>query len=209
MIKYARATVGPIQTNCYFVFDDEEKKAVIVDPADEPDYLAGCLDKLGVSLCAILLTHGHFDHIQAVPALKEKFHVPVYVHEADEEMLKDPAMFGMTSVKIFLKEDDVRLCGGETIAFPGMSFKVFHTPGHTPGSVCYYMENEDILLSGDTMFFHSWGRTDFPGGSEKQIFESIRQKLLPLPENTLVLPGHNSETSIGEERKIHRYIGGK
>ena len=207
MIKYARATVGPIQTNCYFVFDDELKAAVIIDPADAPDYLSACLDELGVSLCAILLTHGHFDHIQAVPALKEKYGVPVYVHAADEEQLKEPGMFGMDSVKIILKEDDVRLYGEEVLDFPGMRFKVFHTPGHTKGSVCYYMEDPGILFSGDTMFCHSWGRTDFPGGSEKQIFESIRTKLLPLPEETYVLPGHNEPTSIEEERKVHGYSG--
>lgn len=205
MIKYAGATVGPIQTNCYFVFDDEIKKAVIIDAADEPRYLAAGLDELDVSLCALLLTHGHFDHIQAVPALKEKFNVPIYIHADDEEMLKNPGMFGMDSVKIFLKDDDIRLYGGETLEFPGMKFKVFHTPGHTKGSVCYYMEEEGILFSGDTMFSHSWGRTDFPGGSEKQIFESIRTKLLPLPEETYVLPGHNSPTTIKEERKVHRF----
>ena len=207
MIRYARACVGPVQTNCYFVFDDEIKKGIIIDPADSPDYLAGCADELGFSLCALVLTHGHFDHIQAVPALKEKFHVPVYVHENDEEMLKDPAMFGMDSVKVFLKEDDVRLKGGETIEFPGMKFEVISTPGHTKGSVCYYLKQEGILFSGDTMFCHSWGRTDFPGGSEKEIFASIREKLLPLPEDTYVLPGHNSPTTIREERKVHGYIG--
>ena len=207
MIKYAQATVGPIQTNCYIVFDDEIKKAVIIDPADEADYLISGLGQLGVSLCAILLTHGHFDHIQAVPAINEKFSVPIYVHSADEEMLKNPSMFGMQSVKIFLKEDDIRLSGAETLTFPGMSFKVLHTPGHTKGSVSYYLENPGILFSGDTMFCHSWGRTDFPGGSEKEIFASIREKLLPLPEETLVLPGHNSATTIKEERKVHRYTG--
>ena len=205
MIRYAQATLGPVETNCYIVFDDEEKKAVIIDPADEADILISGLDELKVSPCAILLTHGHFDHIQAVPALKEKFHVPVYVHFADEELLKDPAMFGLSSVKIFLKEDDVRLYGGETLTFPGMSFKVIHTPGHTKGSVSYYLEDPGILFSGDTLFCHSWGRTDFPGGSEKEIFESIRNKLLPLPEETLVLPGHNSETTIKEERRMHRF----
>ena len=205
MIRYAQATLGPVQTNCYIVFDDEIKKAVIIDPADEAEYLISGLGQLKVQLCAILLTHGHFDHIQAVPEIKEKFSVPVYVHRADEEALKDPGMFGMPSVKIFLKEDDVRLNGGETVEFPGMKFKVIHTPGHTKGSVCYYMEDAGILFSGDTLFCHSWGRTDFPGGSEKEIFESIREKLLPLPEETLVLPGHDSATTIKEERKIHRW----
>ena len=205
MIRYAMATVGPVETNCYIVFDDEEKKAVIIDPADEAGLLISGLEELKVSPCAILLTHGHFDHIQAVPEIKEKFHVPVYVHAADEEMLKDPAMFGMPSVKIFLKEDDVRLYGGETLSFPGLSFDVIHTPGHTKGSVSYYMKEPGILFSGDTLFCHSWGRTDFPGGSEKEIFASIREKLLPLPEETLVLPGHNSETTIKEERRVHRF----
>lgn len=205
MIRYAMATLGPVETNCYIVFDDEEKKAVIIDPADEADILISGLEELGTSLCAILLTHGHFDHIQAVPAIKEKFKVPVYVHCADEELLKDPAMFGLSSVKIFLKDDDVRLYGGETLDFPGMSFKVIHTPGHTKGSVSYYLEDPGILFSGDTLFCHSWGRTDFPGGSEKEIFKSIKEKLLPLPEETLVLPGHNSETTIKEERRVHRF----
>lgn len=207
MIKYARAVVGQIQTNCYIVFDDELKKAVIVDPADNAPYLSKGFDELGVEPEAILLTHGHFDHIQAAPALKEKYGLPIYVHEADEEMLKNPGMFGMSSVKIFLQDDDVKLKGGEELHFTGMDIKVIHTPGHTPGSVCYYLEAADMLLSGDTMFFHSWGRTDFPGGSDTEIFRSINEKLLPLPENTLVLPGHEGSTSIEEERKVHRYNG--
>lgn len=207
MIKYARARVGQIQTNCYIVFDEEEKKAVIIDPADEGKYLEDCFLQLKVEPMAILLTHAHFDHIQAVPYLKEKFNIPIYVHEADEEMLKDPGMFGMDSVKIYLQDDDVRLKGGETLDFSKMSFQVIHTPGHTPGSVCYYAKEAKMLLSGDTMFWHSWGRTDFPGGSEKELFDSIEEKLLPLPADTLVLPGHEGPTSIEEERKVHRYKG--
>lgn len=207
MIKYAMAALGPIQTNCYIVFDDEIKKAVIIDPADNASYIEAALSQIGTEPIAILLTHGHFDHIQAVPRLKEKYSLPIYVHGEDEEMLKNPSLFGMESVKIFLKEDDIRLKGGETLSFPGMEFKVIHTPGHTRGSVCYYMEKDGILFSGDTMFHNSWGRTDFPGGSEEEIFASIREKLLPLPEETLVLPGHEDSTTIKEERRIHRYKG--
>lgn len=198
--------VGMLMTNCYIVNDAESKQAVIVDPGDGAQFIESCMESLGVSPVAILLTHAHLDHIQAVPALKSRFNIPIYVHEADEEMLGNTNL-NLGPQAILLEEGDIRLKGGETISLGGMEIKVIHTPGHTKGGVCYYFEEDATLLSGDTMFRNSWGRTDFPGGSDAEIMDSIRNKLLPLPKETKVYPGHEGATTIENERMMHGYRG--
>ncbi|MGI6072973.1 MAG: MBL fold metallo-hydrolase [Lachnospiraceae bacterium] len=196
--------VGMLATNCYLVYDEDEKRAVVCDPGDNAEFIADCVEKLGLEAEAIFLTHAHMDHIQAVDELKEKYAVPVYVHEADEPMLKSTS-YNMGCKVITLTDEDVRLKGGEVLNIGKMEIHVIHTPGHTPGGVCYYFPAGGFLLSGDTMFRYSWGRTDFPGGSERDLMKSIREKLLPLPEETIVYPGHEGATKIGDERRVHRY----
>ena len=203
-IKINVARVGFIQTNCYFILNDETKKGIIVDPGDEADYIEDCVKQLEMVPEALFLTHAHYDHIGAVGEIKEKYKVPVYVHEADIPMLEDKSKnMGMT--EYHLRGDDVILHGGEELDIAGMKIQVIHTPGHTPGGVCYYFKGNSFLISGDTLFRFSWGRTDFPGGDERAIMSSIREKLLPLPEDTRVFPGHDSPTRIGDERRIHGY----
>ena len=191
-----------LQTNCYLVSNEKSKTCIIVDPGDNAEFIAGCVENLGVVPAAIFLTHAHADHIQAVPELKEKYKVPLYVHEEDVKMLENVSLnLGRLAIK--LDSGDVRLKGNEQLDIGEMRIKVIHTPGHTPGGVCYYFEDEGILLAGDTMFRCSWGRTDFPGGSEEALMDSIRTKLLVLPADTVVYPGHEGATTIENERRVH------
>ena len=203
-IKVNCARVGAIGTNCYIVGTEASKEIVVIDPGDNAQLIGNYIENNGLELKAILLTHAHFDHIGGVPELKERFAVPVYVHELDEPMLADKRKnMGMTEYK--LRDDDVRLKDGDVINIAGMEFEVIHTPGHTPGGVCYYIKSENVLFAGDTMFRFSYGRTDFPGGSFTDLMKSIKEKLLPLPEETTVYPGHEGATNIANERITHDY----
>ena len=195
--------VGMIQTNCYIVYDKEIRQAVIADPGDQAEEIAACVEKIGVSVAAILLTHGHSDHFKGLADLKEKFPVPVYIPADDAYRLKFQG--GFVQAEYEIKPDDILVHDGDHFSIGGMEIDAIHTPGHTEGGTCYYFKDQGILLSGDTLFCHSWGRTDFPGGDEAALFRSIREKLLPLPEDTLVLPGHEGTTTIGEERMVHGY----
>ena len=204
-IKVSGLKVGMNMTNCYIFYDETQKKAVIVDPGDSAQFIEKHIEELGVCPEAILLTHAHYDHIGALSAVKEAYEIPVYVHREDVPMLSDPGL-NLGGLVVNLSDNDVIIDGGEILEIAGIKIKVIHTPGHTRGCVCYYLEDDGILFSGDTMFRYSWGRTDFPGGSQKEIMESIHKKLLPLPGETLVLPGHEGATRISDERRVHGYI---
>lgn len=195
--------VGMLQTNCYVLFDDEIRQAVIADPGDDADYIVECLNKIGVQAAGILLTHGHGDHFKALSDLKKELQVPVYIPADDAYRL--PHQDGFVEASYEIQPDDVMVHDGDILQIGGLKLLAIHTPGHTEGGTCYYLEEQGILLAGDTMFRHSWGRTDFAGGDEAALFRSIREKLLPLPEETLVLPGHEGTTTIREERMVHGY----
>ena len=198
--------VGMLQTNCYVIYDKEIRQAVIVDPGDNADFIEECINKMeGVTVAAVLLTHCHSDHFKGLTDIKNKYKVPVYVHEADAHRLKYQGGFLEASYE--LQPDDVMLHDGDHLSIGGMEIDVLHTPGHTEGGVCYYFKDNGVLVSGDTLFYHSWGRTDFEGGDEAALFRAIREKLLPLPPETIVLPGHNDTTTIKEERMVHRFKG--
>ena len=204
LLKINCARVGMIGTNCYLISDEDSKEAIIVDPGDNAAFIERGVESLGIRPVAIFLTHAHYDHIGALPEIKEKYQVPVYIHEGDVPMLADRRL-NMGNVEMKLAADDVVLHGEEELETAGHRIKVIHTPGHTPGGVCYYFPDDSILISGDTLFRFSWGRSDFPGGDEAALMASIRQKLLPLPEDTMVFPGHEGATRIGDERKLHCY----
>ncbi len=197
--------VGMLGTNCYLVANDENKEAIITDPGDNADFIAKCVEEKNVKPVAVFLTHAHADHILALEEIRDKYDIPVYVHEADEDMLKD-GYKNLGMVEILLNEKDVKLKGGEELNVAGLKIQVLHTPGHTPGGTCYYFPEGGFVLAGDTMFYRSWGRTDFPGGDERALMESIHTKLLPLPEETLVYPGHERATDIKGERRMHGYV---
>lgn len=219
-MKIESYCVGPVQTNCYFAINELTKEMFIVDPGDEAPMLAGKIREKGYLPKAILLTHGHFDHAGAAEELSELLSVshgsvcpaeqkavPVYACETEKETLKDPArnVSGMAG-KREVYHADIYVKDEQILTIAGFSIRVLHTPGHTSGGCCYYIPKEDVLFSGDTLFCQSVGRTDFPGGSMSRIVQSIREKLMILPEQTEVYPGHMDTTSIGRERMWNPYL---
>lgn len=203
--------VGMVGTNCYLVYDEETKRAAVVDPGDRADQIMEACSVRGLKPEAILLTHGHFDHIMAVPQLKAAWNVPVYAAEKEAELLKDRAlnMSGGYNTKPLSLEADVSVKEGDVISAAGFEWTVLETPGHTSGSCCYYIEKEQMVFTGDTMFRLSYGRTDLPTGSMPDIARSVK-RLLTLPEEVIVYPGHMDSSSIGHERiynPLKRYEG--
>ena len=206
-MKIEKFVTGIISTNCYLAINEETKQTVVIDPAACPSYLMGHIKSEGLQVEAILLTHGHFDHIMGIDGLREEFPVPVYVHEGDKGTLLDPALnlsISYTSGYTFDGADFIR--DGQRLELAGFSFRVIHTPGHTPGGVCYYVESEGVLFSGDTLFQNSVGRTDFPNSSTSDLIRSLREKVMQLPDDVKVYPGHMGETTIGHERKNNPFI---
>lgn len=205
-IEIAMMTVGAIQTNCYIVNQKGSRECVVIDPGDEAEKIDAYLKKKGLSSRGILLTHGHFDHIMGVTRLQALAGGSLYACEEERELLADPDMnvSRMTGGETAL-EADVLLRDGQTLALAGMEFKVIHTPGHTIGSCCYYLEKEKILFSGDTIFMESVGRTDFPTGSGRQLLESVRERVLTLPPDVRIYPGHGPETSVAYEKQNNPY----
>jgi glyoxylase-like metal-dependent hydrolase (beta-lactamase superfamily II) len=199
--------VGQIGTNCYFLCNTETKQMLIVDPGDQAKQLSEKIAESGYTPVAILLTHGHFDHIMAVDALRSEYQIPVYAGEYEREMLESPEaeMIGLGTLKGNYAADTY-VKDGQVLTLAGFLIKVFHTPGHTPGGVCYYLPDEQILMSGDTLFCGSVGRTDFPGGSMSQLVRSVQEKLFTLPEEVKVYPGHERSTSIAFEKQYNPFF---
>ena len=195
--------VGALGTNCYIAFEDTGKKScVIIDPGDDAGKIINVMSELGLIPAAILLTHGHFDHIGAVGGLLERYpQIRVYAGKDENAVLQDPELNLTARIRRPQKVDVDRLLeNNEIFEEAGIEFKVILTPGHTMGSVCYLVKSGNVLFSGDTLFRMSMGRTDFPTGNETQIFESLR-KLALLPDETVVYTGHGSATTIGEEKR--------
>lgn len=200
-IMIRSVTVSECYTNCYICMNKDTKEGFIVDPGDDELKISVNVSRLEMIPKAILLTHGHFDHIGAVNQLKERYNIPVIVGAKEEKILTDSrmnlsSMFG-EPVKV---NGDKFLEDGENFQVAGFDIQYVLTPGHTPGSGCFYIEEEQVLFSGDTLFQASRGRTDFPGGSESDIIKSIKNKLLVLPGETEVYPGHMNITNIDSEK---------
>ena len=206
-MKIDHFVVGPVQTNCYFVTNIKTKEMIIIDPGACANQLAKKVDESGAKPVAILLTHGHFDHATDAKPLADRYGIKIYIHEADKATLDDPQLnvsYMMGQSKTFYA--DVFLKDKQELDIAGFHIVVLHTPGHTPGGCCYYMEQEDVLFSGDTLFRTSVGRSDFPGGSASALVRSVKEKLLILPEETHVYPGHMEETTIGYEKHHNPFV---
>ena len=200
--------LGPVQTTCYIISDNQ--KAVVVDPAANANQIIHYLGSKKLELEAILLTHGHFDHIGAVNELATKYQVPIYAHKKEKEYFENPDvnLSPMIYERLILNPDfDYRfVTDGDIIECLDTHVKPLHVPGHTTGSLCYYFESEDLVFTGDTLFKQSIGRTDFIYGNHEQLVTGIHRKLLSLPGNTLVYPGHGECTTIEEEAKGNPFL---
>ena len=207
-MKIERFVLGPIETNCYVVVNEDTKECFAVDMAYCPKAYVDHIREQGYQMKALFLTHGHFDHIMGLSDVMEDIKVPVYVEEADLPMMMDGES-NLSSGYMrggYQFADAVPVRDGQQLQIAGFQFRVIHTPGHTPGGCCYYMEQEDVLFSGDTLFRTSVGRSDFPGGSASALVRSVKEKLLILPEETHVYPGHMEETTIGYEKRHNPFV---
>ena len=208
MIRVDYMVVGPVSTNCYFFINEELREAVIVDPGENAGKIQSYLAENELKPVAILLTHGHFDHMMAAEELRAAYGIKVYATAKEKELLNSSTL---NLAKGFLRADytmdaDIYCKEGDEFYLAGCSVKVLETPGHTPGGCCYYIPSQNILFSGDTLFYGSIGRTDFPGGSFKELSKSIKEKLYVLPAETICYSGHGDATRIGFEKEHNPYV---
>ena len=203
--------VGPFATNCYIVGSEEGKEGIIIDPGDEAGVILERVSELGLDIKLIVLTHGHIDHIGALKAVKQATGAELAVQTDDAKSLRGKGGLIISMLVSGLAypkppPPDRLLDDGDSLDIGNLHFKVLHTPGHTPGGIC--LLGEGMVFSGDALFNYGIGRTDLPGGSYRQLIESIQTKLMVLPDDTIVYPGHGCETTIGAERTGNPFLNG-
>jgi hydroxyacylglutathione hydrolase len=201
-VKYELVVVGALETNCYLVYCEETRACAVIDPGADHEKIVAAIADLELKPVVVLNTHGHVDHIGANCDIVEKYAVPLALHKADAGLLKVTEAIEL-SLLLGARDSpppDRWLMDGDEITIGKTSLRVIHTPGHTPGSVGFV--HGGVLFSGDTLFCGGVGRTDLPGGSWKDLERSIRERILTLPEETLVLPGHGPWTTVGQERGV-------
>ena len=200
--------VGLLQCNCTILGDESTHEAIVVDPGDDIPGILQRLVRLGLTVKQILITHAHIDHIAGAQELKRITGAPILYDQRDLPLVAmmdvQAEWLGMAPPKVEPPDGD--LTDGTIVRFGEQRGEILHTPGHTPGSLCIYLPEQSLLLAGDTLFASSIGRTDLPGGDGRQILRSIRDRLMPLPEETVVIPGHGELTSIGMERERNPFL---
>jgi hydroxyacylglutathione hydrolase len=203
-------TVGPFQENCYIIGDEQTGIGALVDPGDEGTRIALAVEQTGLDIGQIIITHAHIDHVGAVAALADEYACPVLMHAEAEPMLQQlptqAMMMGLRFGKV--PTVDRHIEDEEVLEVGGLRLRSLYTPGHAPGHLAFYLEDEGLVLSGDALFAGSVGRTDLFGGNMDLLMRSINERLLALPDETRVLSGHGPETTIGEERAHNAFLGG-
>ncbi len=205
-VKYK--VVGPVDTNCYLLINVETNEAVVIDPGARGEFIAERIKELGYKVDTVLLTHGHFDHMSGLKSMREVMELKVYVGENEKDVLSDPeanCSYWLNDGG-FSEKADSYVHDGDILKVAGFDIKCLATPGHTIGGICYYIESEKLLFSGDTVFCQSVGRTDLPTGSSSELLNSIREKIKNLPGDTKVYPGHGEETTIADELRYNPYF---
>jgi glyoxylase-like metal-dependent hydrolase (beta-lactamase superfamily II) len=201
--------VGQLGVNCFILADPETREGVVVDPGDETGAILAVIREKGITVKYILNTHGHFDHVGGNRKMVEATGAPLLIHGGDEPLLslasRSATMYGLRAENS--PPPARHLMDGQVITFGTVELRVIHTPGHSPGGCCFYLPGAGKLISGDTLFAESIGRTDLAGGSHGQLITSITAKLLPLPDETRVYPGHGPSTTIGHEKRHNPYLG--
>ncbi len=205
-MRIFKLAVGPFEMNTYIVAEDQGPRCFLIDPGDEPEHILQVLDTNGLIPDRIIITHAHIDHIRYLKELQKQRNLPLYMHEDDLPLLEninEQALFfdlstaGVPEVYDFVRDNDI-------IEIGTLRFKIFHTPGHSPGGICIYGDGH--LFVGDVLFKDSIGRTDLYGGNYAQLKQSIKEKLLTLPDETVVHPGHGEDTTIGREKRFNPFL---
>jgi glyoxylase-like metal-dependent hydrolase (beta-lactamase superfamily II) len=205
-MQIARLVVGPLQVNCYVVFDEKTRETIVIDPGDDAQDILHLVGSKGLKIKYIVNTHAHFDHVGANKQLKDATGAELLIHQEDDKLLGNTAgqarMFGMTAPSS--PKADRYVKHGEVITVGGMSLTVLHTPGHSAGGIC--LVGDGVVFTGDALFAGSIGRTDLMGGDLMTLITSIRTNLMTLPDETLVLSGHGPQSTIGEERRENPFL---
>ncbi|MFC4617989.1 MBL fold metallo-hydrolase [Camelliibacillus cellulosilyticus] len=208
-MKWTGLALGAIQTNAY-ILENEKKEAVIFDPGADFQTIKNYIENNRLHPLAVLLTHAHFDHIGALDAVRAEWHIPAYLHKNEADWPQDPMKNGSAYFPIVedmvVRPADVLLNGEEQLEIGPFAFQVLETPGHSPGSISYYLSDEHVIFSGDAVFYGSIGRTDLYGGDQDQLLKSIHTKILPLPEETIILPGHGFKTTVAREKHTNPFL---
>lgn len=201
-------SVGILQCNCSILGDETTREAIVVDPGDEIARITAALEQHHLTVKAIVITHAHIDHIAGAQKLKTITGAPVYLNSNDLELMQmlDTQASWLGMEKPDHVEIDSRAADGESLALGATPIHLIHTPGHTQGSICMYIPSQNKLIAGDTLFRDSVGRTDLPGGNTRNLLSSVKSRLLVLPEDTIVVPGHGPNTTIGREKEHNPFL---